>query len=136
LLQNLEILAVDQRIDAPADNRIDPKQLPSVPLLVTPDQGARLAPAKNKGSLHLALRNHKDEQVLRASRARMAELDDGLREAPLEVVTEAKPSRLPSRVVTIYRGIRSAEQLRLDDIPSRPVESVAREDSPKVDDSR
>ena len=91
LLQNLEILAVDQRIDAPADNRIDPKQLHSVTLLVTPDQAARLALAQNKGSLHLALRNHKDDQVLRTSRARMAELDDGFREeAPLEVVDGGK----------------------------------------------
>jgi pilus assembly protein CpaB len=136
LLQNLEILAVDQRIDAPADNRIDPKQLHSVTLLVTPDQTARLGLAQNKGSLHLALRNHKDDQLLRASRARLAELDDGFREAPLEVVTESKPSPLPCKVVTIYRGIRSVEQLRLGDVAARTVESVAREDSSKVDESR
>ena len=137
LLQNLEILAVDQRIDAPADNRIDPKQLHSVTLLVTPDQAAKLSLAQNKGSLHLALRNHKDDQLVHTSRARMAELDDGFREeAPLEVMTEAKPSPLPSRVITIYRGIRSVEQLRLGDIPARPVESVAREDTPDVDESR
>ena len=111
LLQNLEILAVDQRIDAPADNRIDPKQLHSVTLLVTPDQAARLGLAQNKGSLHLALRNHKDDQLLRTSRARMAELDDGYQEeAPPEVVAEAKPAPVPGRVVTIYRGIRSVEQ--------------------------
>jgi Flp pilus assembly protein CpaB len=137
LLQNLEILAVDQRIDAPPDNRIDPKQSHSVTLLVTSDQAARLALAQNKGSLHLALRNHKDQQVLRTSRARMAELDDGFREeTPLEVAREAKPSPLPSRVVTIYRGNRSVEQLRFGEIPARPVESVAREDVPKVDESR
>ena len=137
LLQNLEILAVDQRIDAPADNRIDPKQLHSVTLLVTPDQAAKLGLAQNKGSLHLSLRNHNDDQLLRTSRARMAELDDGyLEEAPLEVVAEAKPAPLPSRFVTIYRGIRSAEQVRLGDVPARPVEAVAREDVPKVDESR
>jgi pilus assembly protein CpaB len=135
LLQNLEILAVDQRIDAPADNRIDPKQLHSVTLLVTPGEAARLALAQNKGSLHLALRNHKDEQVLLASRARLAELDGGLRETPLELVTEPKPRPVPSRVVTIYRGIGSSEQLRLGDILSLPVESVAREESPKQGDS-
>ena len=136
LLQNLEILAVDQRIDAPADNRIDPKQLHSVTLLVTPDQAARLGLAQNKGSLHLALRNHKDEQILRSSRARMAELDDGFREAPLDVLPEIQPSPLPSRVITIYRGIRSVERLRLGDIADRPVESVAREDTPEADESR
>ncbi len=51
LVQNLEILAVDQRIDAPADNRVDPSQLRSVTLLVTPDQAARLGLAQNKGAL-------------------------------------------------------------------------------------
>ena len=139
LLQNLEILAVDQRIDAPADNRIDPKQLHSVTLLVTPDQAAKLSLAQNKGSLHLALRNHKDDQLLRTSRARMAELDDGISgggRCRSEVVAEAKPAPLPSRVVTIYRGIRSVEQLRFGDLPARPVESVAREDAPRVDESR
>jgi hypothetical protein len=67
----------------------------------------------------------------------MAELDDGFREeAPLEVARETKPSPLPSRVVTIYRGYRPVEQLRFGDIPARPVESVAREDVPRVDESR
>ena len=98
----------------------------SVTLLVTPDQAAKLGLAQNKGSLHLALRNHKDDQLLRTSRAFMAELDDGyLEEAPPAVVTEAKPAPLPARVVTIYRGIRSVEQVRLGDIAARPIESVS-----------
>ena len=114
LLQNLEFLAVDQRIDSPADNRIDPRQLLSVTLLVTPDQAARLDLAQNKGSLHLALRNHKDNQLLPTARARMSELDERFREeAPPEVVTGARLSPVPARVVTIYRGIHSVEQLRL-----------------------
>ena len=63
LLQNVEILAVDQRIDAPADNRVDPNQLRSVTLLVTPDQAAKLGLAQNKGSLQLSLRNIRDNQL-------------------------------------------------------------------------
>jgi pilus assembly protein CpaB len=43
LLENVEILAVDQRIEAPADNKVDPNQLRSVTLLVTPDQAAAAA---------------------------------------------------------------------------------------------
>src|SRR5262249_46550409 len=42
LLQNVEILAVDQRVDAPAENKVDPKDLRSVTLLVTPNQAAML----------------------------------------------------------------------------------------------
>jgi pilus assembly protein CpaB len=138
LLQNLEILAVDQRLDTSADNRVDPKQSHSVTLLVTPDQAARLDLAQNKGALHLALRNHKDIQILRASRAGMAELDDGYREEARVVVgAEATPPPPPppARFVTIYRGIRSVEKRRVGDVPSEPAETVAREDRPTADES-
>ena len=62
LLQNLEILAVDQRIDAPVDNRVDPNQLRSVTLLVTPDQAAKLDLGQNTGTLHLSLRGSEADQ--------------------------------------------------------------------------
>jgi pilus assembly protein CpaB len=60
LLQNIEILAVDQRMDAPADNKVDPKELRSVTLLVSPQQAAKLDLGQNKGTLHLSLRHPKD----------------------------------------------------------------------------
>jgi pilus assembly protein CpaB len=60
LLQNVEILAVDQRLDAPLENRVDPKSLQSVTLLVTPEQAARLDLGQIKGTLHLSLRNPDD----------------------------------------------------------------------------
>ena len=60
LLQNVEILAVDQRLDAPTENKVDPRSLQSVTLLVTPDQAAKLELGQNKGSLHLTLRNPED----------------------------------------------------------------------------
>jgi pilus assembly protein CpaB len=60
LLQNVEILAVDQRVDAPADNKVDPKDLRSVTLLVSPQQAAKLDLGQNKGTLHLSLRHPKD----------------------------------------------------------------------------
>jgi pilus assembly protein CpaB len=59
LLQNVEILAVDQQMDAPRDNKTDAK-LQSVTLLVTPDQAARLELGQEKGRLHLTLRNPND----------------------------------------------------------------------------
>ena len=60
LLQSVEILAVDQRLDAPTENRVDPKSLQSVTLLVTPDQAAKLDLGQNRGTLHLSLRNPTD----------------------------------------------------------------------------
>jgi pilus assembly protein CpaB len=60
LLQAVEVLAVDQRLDAPAENRVDPKQLSSVTLLVTPDQAALLDLGQNMGVMTLSLRNPED----------------------------------------------------------------------------
>ncbi len=60
LLQNVEILAVDQKVEAPADNKVDTTNLRSVTLLVTPSQAAKLSLGQNKGTLHLTLRNPKD----------------------------------------------------------------------------
>jgi pilus assembly protein CpaB len=137
LVQNLEILAVDQRIDPPADNRVDPSQLRSVTLLVTPDQAARLGLAQNKGALHLSLRNHKDDQLANTSPARLAELDAGYREErPVEVVAEAPKPPPPRQFVTIYRGIRAVERRRIGDTPGQPFESAPKEDPSRVDESR
>jgi pilus assembly protein CpaB len=60
LLQNVEILAVDQKIDSPADNKVDSTNLRSVTLLVEPNQAAKLSLGQSKGTLHLTLRNPKD----------------------------------------------------------------------------
>jgi pilus assembly protein CpaB len=60
LLQAVEILAVDQRLDAPVDNKINPRELGSVTLLVTPEQAALLDLGQNMGTLTLSLRNPED----------------------------------------------------------------------------
>jgi pilus assembly protein CpaB len=62
LLQNVEILAVDQRIDAPTENVVDPRELRSVTLLVSPAEAAQLNLGQNKGTLSLALRNPTDQE--------------------------------------------------------------------------
>ena len=74
LLQNVEILAVDQRMEAPADNKMDAKELRSVTLLVTPDQATKLDLGQNKGTLHLSLRHPEDNQAAITRPATMAEL--------------------------------------------------------------
>jgi pilus assembly protein CpaB len=74
LLQNVEILAVDQRVDAPADNKVDPKELRSVTVLVTPDQANKLDLGQNKGTLHLSLRNPEDNQPAKTKPTTLADL--------------------------------------------------------------
>jgi pilus assembly protein CpaB len=74
LLQNVEILAVDQRVEAPADQKIDPKELRSVTLLVTPEQAAKLDLGQTKGTLHLSLRNSEDEAHVNPSRTTLTEV--------------------------------------------------------------
>lgn len=83
LLQNVEILAVDQRIDAPQDNKMDLKELRSVTLLVNPDGAARLDLGQNKGTLQLALRSHADTTTTFVEPATLA----GLRINPAEPIT-------------------------------------------------
>jgi pilus assembly protein CpaB len=73
LLQAVEILAVDQELDAPADNKVDPASLGTVTLLVTPEQAALLDLGQNMGQLSLALRNPED---MAESDARPATLAD------------------------------------------------------------
>ena len=74
LLQNVEILAVDQRITAPAENRVDTAELKSVTLLVNPDQATKLDLGQTKGTLHLSLRNPEDERDAKTRPATFNEL--------------------------------------------------------------
>lgn len=77
LLQAVEILAVDQKQDAPETNQFDPKGLTSVTLLVTPEEANVLDLAQNMGTLSLALRNSSDmsdADVLPATLAKIREL--------------------------------------------------------------
>jgi pilus assembly protein CpaB len=60
LLQAVEILAINQALDAPTENKTDPRDLASVTLIVTPDQAAILDVAQNQGTLTLSLRNPED----------------------------------------------------------------------------
>lgn len=66
LLQRVEILAVDHRMESVAESTTaDGKQAPlrSVTLLVTPDQAAKLDLGQSKGELHLSLRHPEDDDT-------------------------------------------------------------------------
>lgn len=60
LLQNVEVVAVDSKIEAPDAHQAD--QLKSVTLMVAPREAAMLSMAQQKGTLNLALRNDGDIQ--------------------------------------------------------------------------
>ncbi len=63
LLQNVEVLAVDQTIEAPSSHKMDPRELRSVTLLVSPGDAAKLDLGQNKGIMRLSLRNPLDDQI-------------------------------------------------------------------------
>ncbi len=63
LLQNVEILAVDQQIEVTKENLVDPRDLRSVTLMISPADASRLDLAQNKGTLRLSLRNPEDSLV-------------------------------------------------------------------------
>lgn len=97
LLQAIEILAVDQQLEAPEENKIDPKELKSVTLAVTPTQAAKLALAGSRGALNLALRNPTDEQGLATEPVTLADLQF-LQEGPVEVTAAHAPASLATRL--------------------------------------
>jgi pilus assembly protein CpaB len=74
LLQAVEILAVDQNLDAPADNKSNPNELRSVTLLVTPDQAAVLDLGQSVGTLTLSLRNPQDSDDAAPRPATLADI--------------------------------------------------------------
>jgi pilus assembly protein CpaB len=63
LLQQVEVLAVDQRVETPANQKVDVTEMRSVTLLVTPEQATKLELGQTLGLLHLSLRNPLDTSV-------------------------------------------------------------------------
>ena len=93
LLQQIELLAVHTTIDAPSSDQVKPNETRSVTLLVTPKEAAILDLGQNKGTLHLALRNIKDETTHETPPVTLADL--GLS----KFVPETKPE--PEVIVAV-----------------------------------
>jgi pilus assembly protein CpaB len=113
LLQNIEVLAVDQRLDPAEANSADPDKLKSVTLLVTPDQAAKVDLGMNKGILHLSLRNPKDSADAETRPATMTDLRfrDETPVSAVEVKETKEPAEMaepptPTPVVSQYSTIR------------------------------
>jgi pilus assembly protein CpaB len=84
LLQNVEILAVDQQIEMPHENKVDLRELRSVTLLVTPSDASKLDLAQNRGTLRLSLRNPEDSMTDPIEMATLLEMR-GVGALPLEL---------------------------------------------------
>ncbi len=118
LLQNIEILAIAQLLDAPDTNAMNPKDMNNVTLLVTPDQAAKLDLGMNKGMLHLTLRNPEDDLEADTRPATMAQLrfhQEQLSQEPFRLAKSivSKPAR---RKVTHIRTLRGTHRgiIRID----------------------
>ena len=101
LLQNVEILAVDQKMDAPSDNKVDTKDLRSVTLLVTPQQANRLDLGQNKGMLHLVLRNREDNKAAQTKPETLKDL-----RPPVPPPLPKAPEPPPKVKIRTIRGVR------------------------------
>ena len=95
LLENVEIMAVDQTIEAPAANKVDAKEMRSVTLLVTPEQAGRLNLGMNKGILHLSLRNPTDDASAKPAPAVMADIRPPAPEPPKVAKVDPEPKPAP-----------------------------------------
>ena len=109
LLQNIEILAIAQLLDAPDTNAMNPKDMNNVTLLVTPDQAAKLDLGMNKGMLHLTLRNPEDDLEADTRPATMAQLrfhQEQLNQDPFRLAKSSvsKPARRRSTHIRTLRG--------------------------------
>ncbi len=119
LMQNMEILAVDQRLEAPDENKVDPNTLKSVTLLVTPDQAARLSLAMNRGILQLSLRRPEDNAEADALPATMADLRY-YQERPLPPLVQSAPSKIGEVVSAVASAMSAAARVAKDTPSSSP----------------
>jgi Flp pilus assembly protein CpaB len=107
-VQNVEVWAVGSRIEAPAENKVDSKELKEVTLLVTPDQATTLVTVQDKGSFHLLLRNPNDNSIHVKK-----EPPPKPKEEPKPVEPPKAVTRIPSQIRTIRGAQDSSVEVRL-----------------------
>ncbi len=120
ILQNVLVLASGQVFTRPEDRSIQSR---TVTLAVTPEQVDTLVAAQAKGKLSLALRGLNDNE----ERPKKIKIEPKPEPKPEPVVALAKPvepppppppppppAPPPAQHVTIYRGFKNVERVRLD----------------------
>ncbi len=111
LLQAIEILAVDQALDAPIENKMDVKSVASVTLLVTPKQASLLDLGQHMGHLTLSLRNPEDHMEAKTTPAILADIRYR-QEKP--VVVKDKPNS--QVVLAVNEELAEGEELKTSSI--------------------
>jgi pilus assembly protein CpaB len=120
LLQAVEVLAVDQRLEGPEENKkVDLGETSSVTLLVSPKQAALLDLGQNMGQMTLSLRNPEDTAEAVTEPTTVADIrfrqEKPLDETPTAAVTpvetpaaEARPPEKPAAlgIVTLRGTLR------------------------------
>ncbi len=116
LLQNVEILAVDHHIEAPAETKGDPN-VRTVTLVVTPDQAAMVELGQAKVTLSLTLRGPADTKAANTRPATLADIQFH-QEKPDPVI----PPAAPVATIRTIRGTAEGqvEVARPDDSPKGP----------------
>lgn len=103
LLENVEVLAVDDKIDTASGGKGDGSVIKSVTVQLKPEDAAKLAPALTRGAINLSLRNPSDEG--RAQRLAVIPAPIKPREAiALPTVVAAQPA--PPVAIRTIRGSR------------------------------
>lgn len=115
VLENVEVLAAGQKIEANAEGK--PDKVPVITLLVSPADAQKLTLASSEGRIQLALRNPLDEQKKEVMPVENAALYHGAAAAPAPAAvshphvthtakkTDAKPQPAPPMfVVEVIKG--------------------------------
>jgi len=105
VLQNVEVLAVAQEVEEQNDK---PTVVKVVTLLVTPQEGERLALASHSGSLRLAMRNYNDNKIVLTNGSDVAQMLRAYSLAPDAPVMAVKPEE-PHHEVAAPRRARPVE---------------------------
>lgn len=109
LLQNVEVLAVGQHMEAQEENRVDSRRLRSVTLLVEPRQASKLQLAQSLGTLHLSLRPaDQQNEIVEAEPVTESEIRG-------EVASDAAPMREQLQETDVKRMIETYLQ---DNMPA------------------
>ena len=122
LLQNIEVLAVDRRTDAPTPEGSstksprEPKDTKSVTLLVPPDQSAQLTLGQTKGTLYLSLRHPNDANLAQT------------RPATLRQMQVSGPENLLDRLQNTFLALGKVET---GDMSNRTAAANAKKPVPK-----
>lgn len=115
ILQNIKVIAVGQEIES--SNEKQARIVPTVTVLVTPDQAERLALATSVGQVRLVLRNYKDQNLELTDGIKLTSLIPSANQALKEptpdwepvLVEEPKPTPREVHTVVVYRGDEKTE---------------------------